>query len=310
MASHQPQDAVAPEHNRSLTTTSQDKIAREKRSFSSEAELPEPSTSSRRPRQHSRMMASLRGLLVVLTCLLVTLSLTLALTDDPRDSSDRDSAQTLPDDSPSTDSSTVQSLLDAVSPESLHEFLHQYFPNRFQHGVWESDRAAVEAVVVHPEDGPAVTSLVRMLRRDNTTTTTSSTSEPPPPPSSTTTTPLPTTTPGTTSTQGPTPSSSSPNPGSSSSSSGPGSTTTSNTSSRPPTSTTRRPQTNTFTSFVNGSPTIVTQTTYVDAIDTPSQSTIAASLQTNAAVAPGRRGNGMVDAAVAGAVVVGGVLFA
>ncbi|KAI3323302.1 hypothetical protein HD806DRAFT_498763 [Xylariaceae sp. AK1471] len=43
-------------------------------------------------------------------------------------------------------STTLSRLLGRVSPEALHHLLHEFVPNTFKHGIYSSDRDAVEAV--------------------------------------------------------------------------------------------------------------------------------------------------------------------
>ncbi|OCL11592.1 hypothetical protein AOQ84DRAFT_184640 [Glonium stellatum] len=71
-------------------------------------------------------------------------------------------AQNQPKPSQKTDSyidpnQAFQDLLNAVPEESLHAALHNHHP-KFQDGVWEHDRAAVENV--HREDPPLATRLI------------------------------------------------------------------------------------------------------------------------------------------------------
>ncbi|MCJ1340980.1 hypothetical protein MMC09_006276 [Bachmanniomyces sp. S44760] len=63
-----------------------------------------------------------------------------------------------------------QELLGKVDPTSLHSALHDYSPKKFQHGVFEEDRAAVEAM--HHDDPPLAASIVSIAKRDNSNTTT------------------------------------------------------------------------------------------------------------------------------------------
>ncbi|KAH8908849.1 hypothetical protein BR93DRAFT_508758 [Coniochaeta sp. PMI_546] len=91
------------------------------------------------------------------------------------------------------DGVSFTSLLQAASPNSLHDLLHKYFPERFKDGVWESDASAVEAV--RRVDAVLAASIVQLARRADNGTTTSPTSTTPPPPDSTTTDAPPTTTP-------------------------------------------------------------------------------------------------------------------
>jgi len=103
----------------------------------------------------------------------------------------------------SQDKSALSRLIDSASPEALHRFLHTV--TGFQHGVFDSDQAAVKAVL---EIDPALSSTVAQLQRrqgnstttdestivSNTQTTTTPTEQPTTPITPTTTTdPAPTT---------------------------------------------------------------------------------------------------------------------
>lgn len=72
--------------------------------------------------------------------------------------------------------SRLSQMWQSASPEGLHELLHKYFPDRYQHGVYETDEEAVEAIQAdQPEDAPKLPQLLR--RQDdggNGTMTTSS----------------------------------------------------------------------------------------------------------------------------------------
>lgn len=118
----------------------------------------------------------------------------------------------------SHDKSTLSRLIDSASPEALHRFLHTV--TGFQHGVFDSDQAAVKAVL---EIDPALSSTVAQLQRrqgnstitdeptiGSTTQPTATPTEQPTTPTTpttpiTTTDPAPTTVPSaTTATQNPT----------------------------------------------------------------------------------------------------------
>ncbi|KAI1473464.1 hypothetical protein F4774DRAFT_44459 [Daldinia eschscholtzii] len=76
------------------------------------------------------------------------------------------------------DDSTFSRLLNSASPRAIHEFLHAYFPGTYKHGVYDSDRTAMEAV--HASDPELATSIVQMAKRQSgnetiTSTPTSST---------------------------------------------------------------------------------------------------------------------------------------
>ncbi len=61
-------------------------------------------------------------------------------------------------------------LLEAVSPESLHDLLHEYLPNTYKHGVYPSEKLALEAL--HRDNAALATSLVHLARRELNSTTT------------------------------------------------------------------------------------------------------------------------------------------
>ncbi|KAK3327203.1 hypothetical protein B0T19DRAFT_156325 [Cercophora scortea] len=63
---------------------------------------------------------------------------------------------------------SLSSLLNAASPKALHEILQKHFPGRYQHGVWPSEREAVEAV--HRVDEALATSLLQLAKRDGNST--------------------------------------------------------------------------------------------------------------------------------------------
>lgn len=218
------------------------------------------------------------------------------------------------------DASRFTNMLDAVSPDSLHDLLHRYLPERYQHGVFSSDHSALEAV--HRDDAPLATSLAQLAKRQDTNSTSVPTTSP--------TSSAPTTT-SHTSTTVTTPTSSAPTSTSASSvpssTSAPPTSSSSSSSSRPPSSSvtsseptssssesrtspprTSKPTTSTYTSTLpNGAATTVVETSYVG-VDDPNQTTStkpSGSLQTNAAVARNR--GHLVEAAVG--VIVGGALL-
>ncbi|CAK7265321.1 hypothetical protein SEPCBS57363_001522 [Sporothrix epigloea] len=55
-------------------------------------------------------------------------------------------------------------LLEAVSPESLHDLLHEYLPDTYKHGVYPSEKKAMEAV--HRANAALATNIVQLARRD------------------------------------------------------------------------------------------------------------------------------------------------
>ncbi|KAL5604190.1 hypothetical protein BROUX41_002171 [Berkeleyomyces rouxiae] len=70
--------------------------------------------------------------------------------------------------SPAVDEAAFAGMLDSVSPERLHKLLHSYLPETYQHGVYESDRHAVE--MLRKRDARLATSLLRMAKRQNNST--------------------------------------------------------------------------------------------------------------------------------------------
>ncbi|KAK4179513.1 hypothetical protein QBC36DRAFT_322355 [Triangularia setosa] len=81
--------------------------------------------------------------------------------------------------------SSFSALVNAASPKSLHDLLHRYFPEKFQDGVWPSEREAVAAV--HKANAALATSIVQLAKRDtNSTSLETSTSVPEPEPSTST----------------------------------------------------------------------------------------------------------------------------
>ncbi|KAK3377784.1 hypothetical protein B0H63DRAFT_525056 [Podospora didyma] len=63
---------------------------------------------------------------------------------------------------------SLSSMLKAASPEALHDLLHKYFPERFQHGVWPTEKEAIQAV--HRADAALATTILQLAKRaDNST---------------------------------------------------------------------------------------------------------------------------------------------
>ncbi|KAK1770467.1 hypothetical protein QBC33DRAFT_267559 [Phialemonium atrogriseum] len=236
-------------------------------------------------------------------------------------------------------------LVEHASPESLHDLLHKYFPDRFKHGIWPSEHSAIEAV--HRNDAVLATSIAQLAKRDDTNTTATPPPSTSPPSSDPTTAPTsssgddtaaesnppttstgdsdPPTSSGDSSTPPPSSSSPPPNsdpptsdpPTSNAPTSDPPSTSPEPTSTSSKTSSTSshhsRPTTATFTSTnSDGGLVIVTATSYVDAdpaeTGAASSTRPSGSLQTNAA--PLRHGrNEVLGAMAAGVVVAGGILL-
>ncbi|ERT02224.1 uncharacterized protein SPSK_05473 [Sporothrix schenckii 1099-18] len=191
--------------------------------------------------------------------------------------------------------SSFSRLLEAVSPEALHDLLHEYLPNTYKHGVYPSEKHALEAV--HRQNAALATSIVQLARRDLNSSTSSTA------PISSTPSSTPTKSDSTTSL----PSSTSKNSPTSASST---SSHTTSKSSSSDTTTSGRRVTNVFTSTVNGTPTVVTATSVVGAGPTNSAGspTNSGTLQTGAAVPMGAGNKARFAEAVAG-VIVGAMLI-
>jgi len=55
-------------------------------------------------------------------------------------------------------------LLNTVEPSSLHEILHKHLKDKYQHGVYQEDKKAME--VVHQENAQVAESLVELAKRE------------------------------------------------------------------------------------------------------------------------------------------------
>jgi hypothetical protein len=122
----------------------------------------------------------------------------------------------------STDEQKFQDLLNSVEPSALHDILHEHFKDKYQHGVYQEDKTAMEAV--HQQNAEVAKSLIELAKRQAgtssngtgiVTTTTAVTTEvtetvsvtsinTPKPPTSETTSTTPTTAPTTQPTTTPT----------------------------------------------------------------------------------------------------------
>lgn len=60
---------------------------------------------------------------------------------------------------------TFKKMLDQVDPPSLHEALHSFSPQKFKHGMFETDHTAVE--VIHKEEPSLATSIIELAKRTN-----------------------------------------------------------------------------------------------------------------------------------------------
>ncbi|EGO61153.1 hypothetical protein NEUTE1DRAFT_116004 [Neurospora tetrasperma FGSC 2508] len=119
----------------------------------------------------NKMNSSRRALLSVTLCLLFFFGLTSA---GPSKWQQRVQCR---EGAASAEGENLQSLLDAASKDSLHNILHKAFPGRFQHGVWESEKQAIEAV--HRDNAPLATAVLRMAKRDDSNTTIASSTQQP-----------------------------------------------------------------------------------------------------------------------------------
>ncbi|CCC10042.1 unnamed protein product [Sordaria macrospora k-hell] len=122
---------------------------------------------------NNKMTSSRRALLSVTLCLLFFFGLTSA---GPSRWQQRVQCR---EGHASPQNENFQSMVDAASTDSLHNILHKTFPGRFQHGVWESEKQAIEAV--HRDNAPLATAILRMAKRDDSNTTIASTSQQPTP---------------------------------------------------------------------------------------------------------------------------------
>lgn len=212
--------------------------------------------------------------------------------------------------------SSFARLLEAVSPEALHDLLHAYLPDTYKHGVYPSEKSALAAL--HRANAPLATSIVQLARRDTNATVSAATSSVAPTssqPAAASSSPVTVVSPTPTSA---TPTSSGPaattNPTTAESTKAAATTATptaKDTATTAPAATTKaagttpagttpsgRKVTSTYTSTINGTPTVVTATSIVGVAATGSDSTqtgtatVAASgtLQTGAA-APGSVGS-------------------
>ena len=64
--------------------------------------------------------------------------------------------------------SAFRNLLKNASPDVLHRLLHAYFPERYRHGVYESEDEALEAV--RADDAPLATTMAQMAKRQDNDT--------------------------------------------------------------------------------------------------------------------------------------------
>ncbi|KAH8820043.1 hypothetical protein F5884DRAFT_34685 [Xylogone sp. PMI_703] len=296
-----------------------------------------PLVEANRSPQRKTMFRVSRFILGFLVLSLFTFTLISASTDPRNPRNPRN-----PNPVPSDQQRDFQSLLDSVSPSSLHDILHKHLKDKFKHGVYSEDKAALEAV--HKTNAAAATSLVELAKRQSGPTGNgtvssppTSSSVPPPPPSSTPTStpsseaPPPssttTTTPPPTSSQAPpstTPSTTPPTTSTSSSVSSSATSTPTSTptpsSAPPPASTPDNTPTQRFTTskvivtstLPGGEVSTVTELTIVAATgdstaSAPSKASISASLQSDKNVASSLKsqGPGIIILGIAGMALLG-----
>ncbi|KAK3936133.1 hypothetical protein QBC46DRAFT_36606 [Diplogelasinospora grovesii] len=254
----------------------------------------------RTPTEKKKMACARRTLLAVSLCLLVLLGLASAARSPKATPCHEGNKVPVPEQKAVVESepSSFSALLNAASPEVLHDLLHKYFPERFQHGVWSSEHQALDAV--HRDNPPLATSLARLARRQDGNSNSTTSAAPTTSPNSPTSSSNSPTTPSTSATNSPTSAASTTaNPQTTPSSATPSTSNTPNTSSatsdnNTPTSRSSKLVTQTFTSTSNGAVVIVTATTMVGAnpTDASGSATTKApgSLQTGAA--SGQRNSG------------------
>ncbi|RYP65544.1 hypothetical protein DL769_006290 [Monosporascus sp. CRB-8-3] len=123
-----------------------------------------------RRRRLAENMPSARNILLTLAvCLLVTLGLASAVSSNGQSCHDV-GANGCDEPEVEQDHSSFSRLLGSASPEALHRFLHAYFPKAYQHGVFDSEKSALEAV--HSADPELASSIVQLARRQNGNETT------------------------------------------------------------------------------------------------------------------------------------------
>ena len=212
---------------------------------------------------------------------------------------------------PTTPASSFSRLIEAVSPDTLHDLLHEYFPEMYKHGVYPSEQSALE--VIHRKNAALATSIAQLARRDLNSTGSASS----PAVSSTPSSVLPSSSVPVTSaaasnasaSSAPAASSAAPSTKASSAS---GITTASahtTKSTAAATFASSKKVTSVFTSTINGTPTVVTATSVVGvaATNSAATSTATGSLQTGAAMPMLSGANAQLAKAVAGVVV--GAMF-
>ncbi|KAI1139062.1 hypothetical protein F5Y05DRAFT_361526 [Hypoxylon sp. FL0543] len=154
-------------------------------------------TTRRRHRMVDKMPSARNFFLTLLLGLLVTAGLANAMLKQQHSS--EESAGSEDEHAVHSDDSTFSRLLSSASPQALHGFLHAYFPGTYKHGIYDSDRSAME--VVHANDPELATSIVQLAKRQQSGNDTTSSTTPTSTETSTTTSTTGTSTSQETSTQ-------------------------------------------------------------------------------------------------------------
>ncbi|KAI1404516.1 hypothetical protein F4819DRAFT_108243 [Hypoxylon fuscum] len=119
-------------------------------------------TTNSRHRVVDKMPSARHFFLTLFLGLLLTAGLVNAVLKQ-QPSGDEDSAGSEADHVVPHDDTTFSRLLSSASPQTLHEFLHAYFPGTYKHGVYDSDHSAIEAI--RANDPELATSIVQMAKR-------------------------------------------------------------------------------------------------------------------------------------------------
>ena len=127
------------------------------------------------PQSRQRTMPSAcRSLVITMSiCLVLGLGLTQVLCVGRTPCSEDPSEVLLPQIKPAPPAepdSSFAALLRSASPEVIHRLLHEYLPEKYQHGIFESDRQAIEAATA--SDFGADSPLARIAKRQDTSNTT------------------------------------------------------------------------------------------------------------------------------------------
>lgn len=93
---------------------------------------------------------------VLLLCLLTSGIVSATLNNKPQDAAAPLSQEQI----------RFQELLNTVDPSALHEALHENVKDKYQHGVFQEDKAAVEAI--HQQNAEAAESLIELAKRQAT----------------------------------------------------------------------------------------------------------------------------------------------